>query len=260
MRPRQLTVENAESFAFDDVVEHYQLRPPYPKAVVERLRGPGVFLEMGCGPAQLGRQLAPTAERVDAVDPSAAMLAKARSLPGGDTPNMRWFLSRAEDFPYRQRYDCIVTPLSLHWMDWDVVLPKFGKALKPDGYLAITTACGFRNAPWNAEIQELIPQYSIMKQFDSYDLVDELESRNLFELQERLTLGPEPFRQTVDDYVGSWWSRAGFARDRLAPERAAEFATAVREVVVPYAEDGWLAGEIVAELCIGAPEWENDGQ
>jgi len=253
MKPRQLTSENAAAFTFDDVVEHYQLRPPYPEAVVERLRGPGVFLEMGCGPAQLGRRLAPTAERVDAVDPSAAMLAKARTLAGGDAANIRWFESRAEEFSYEEKYDCILTPLSLHWMDWEVVLPMFGRALKPGGYMAMTTSCGFSAAPWNEAIRELVPQYSFMGKFDAYDLVGELESRGLFNAQEQLVMGPEPFRQSVADYVGSWWSRAGFARDRLTPENAATFATRVREIVTPYAVDGWLEGEIVAGLCVGAP-------
>jgi SAM-dependent methyltransferase len=255
--PRQLTAENAAAFAFDDVVEHYPLRPPYPEAVVERLRGPGVFLEMGCGTAQLGRRLAPTAERVDAVDPSAAMLAKARTLSGGGASNIRWFESRAEDFSYDDVYDCILTPLSLHWMDWAVVLPQFGRALKATGFMAMTTACGFLDAPWDAAIREHVPRHSLMDQFDAYDLVEQLESRGLFKPRERVVLGPERFRQTVDDYVGAWWSRAGFARDRLAPESAAAFAKGVREIVTPHAVHGWLEGEIVAQLCVGAPTCED---
>lgn len=253
MKPRQLTPENAAAFAFDDVVEHYPLRPPYPEAVVERIRGPAVILEMGCGTAELGRRLAPTADRVDAVDPSDAMLAKAQSLPGGDASNIRWFQSRGEEFPYADQYDCILTPLSLHWMDWAVVLPLFGRALKPGGSLAMTTACGFRSPPWNDAVRALVPEYSCMAQFDEYDLVEELESRGLFRLREREVLGPEPFRQTIDDYVGSWWSRAGFARDRLGLEKAAAFAARVREIVAPYSVNGWLEGEVVAELCIGGP-------
>lgn len=258
--PRQLTPENAAAFALDDVVAHYPLRPPYPEGVVERLRSAASVLEMGCGTGELSRRLAPTAERVEAVDPSGVMLAMAQSLPGGDAPNLHWTQSTAEEFGYADRYDCILTPLSLHWMDWDVVLPQFARALRPGGFLGILTACGFADAPWTNAVRALVPQYSLMTHFDEYDLVGELESRSLFRSAENLVLGPEPFRQTVEDYIGSWWSRAGFARERMGQERAAEFAERVRDAVTPFAVDGWLEGNVVAQLCTGEPTCENGAQ
>jgi SAM-dependent methyltransferase len=230
------------------VAEHYPLRPPYPEAVVQRLKTGGTILEMGCGTAELSRRLAPFARSVVAVDPSGPMLDQARSLPGGDAANLTFVHSSAEEFDYPDRYDLILTPQSLHWMDWEVVLPKFARAL--DGTFAVIYTCGFP-APWMEGVRAIVPQYSGMKNFEHYDLFDELTRRGLFELEERVQIGPEPFRQTVEDYVGSWWSRAGFSR--VEEDAAREFASRVTALVEPHAKEGWIEVGVVADLAIGKP-------
>jgi len=234
-KPKHLTPENAAAFRLPGVAEHYPLRPPYPEELVQRLKTDGVVLEMGCGTGELSRRLAPFARRVVAVDPSAAMLARARELPGGGAANIEWIRSTAEEFDYPDRYDLILTPQSLHWMDWEVVLPKFARAL--DGTFAVIYTCGFP-APWMEDVRAIVPQYSVMKNFEHYDLLEELTRRGLFELEERVQIGPEPFRQTVEDYVGSWWSRAGFSR--VEEDAAREFAAKVTALVEPHAKDGWI--------------------
>ncbi|MHC4849001.1 MAG: class I SAM-dependent methyltransferase [Planctomycetota bacterium] len=247
-KPKHLTPENAAAFRLPGVAEHYPLRPPYPEEVVQRLKTGGVVLEMGCGTGELSRRLAPFARRVVAVDPSAAMLARARGLPGGGAVNIEWIQSSAEEFDYPERYDLILTPQSLHWMDWEVVLPKFARAL--DGALAIIPTCHART-PWGAELKRVVPNYSTMKNFDAYDLIEELERRGLFACEERIEVGPHQFRQTLDDYVGAWWSRAGFAR--LDSSSAAEFAAEVRKLVEPHARDGWIEVPVFADLALGKP-------
>jgi len=133
-------------------------------------------------------------------------------------------------------------------MDWEIVLPKFARAL--DGVLAILPDCRL-DAPWRGEVQQIVPEFSTMKDFEPYDLVEELERRGLFRCEERVTLGPEPFRQSVDDYAASWWSRAGFAR--VDPKSAQKFASCVREIVEPHARDGWIEAGVVADLALGHP-------
>ena len=69
------------------------------------------------------------------------------------------------------------------------------------------------------------------------------------DLEERVEIGPEPFRQTIADYIGSWWSRAGFAR--LEPEEQLQFAARLERILEPYAKDGWIESEIYADFAIG---------
>jgi hypothetical protein len=131
-------------------------------------------------------------------------------------------------------------------MDWEIVLPAFASVL--DGEMAIIPS-GRMDVPWRAELKRIVPEYSTMWNYEEYDLIDTLEERALFRCRERITLGPEPYRQTVDDYVGSWWSRASFAR--VDGETARSFESRVRELVAPHARDGWIEGRLVADLALG---------
>src|SRR5687767_230138 len=83
------------------VAESYPNRPPYPEALISCLvslvtplpDGRVPVLDLGAGTGDLARRLAPLAPRVtrvDAVDPSAAMMAQGKALPGGDHPHLRW--------------------------------------------------------------------------------------------------------------------------------------------------------------------------
>lgn len=116
-------------FADQEVVQLYRYRPPYPDAVFETLRKlivePRTLLDAGAGTGAISRALAPFAERVDALDPSVAMLEAGRELPGGDDPRIRWIHGRAEDAALDGPYGLITCGASLHWMDLDAVLSRF---------------------------------------------------------------------------------------------------------------------------------------
>lgn len=58
-------------------------------------------------------------ERVDAVDPSAEMIAVGRAAPGGDAANLRWIEARLEDVALDPRYGLATAGASFHWMDPD---------------------------------------------------------------------------------------------------------------------------------------------
>ena len=134
--------EYAAQFQDAAVVAAYPSRPPYPDGVFKALAGligdgPRTVLDLGCGTGDLARRLAPLVERVDAVDISEGMIALGKTLPGGDAPNLRWIVGSAEDAPIAPPYGLVVAGESLHWMAWDVVLPRVREALAPGGMLAI---------------------------------------------------------------------------------------------------------------------------
>src|SRR5205823_12479112 len=160
----------------------------------------GKVVELGCGTGEIARMLAPHAERVDAIDVSAPMLEKARSLPAGDHPAIRWILGAAEDVELEPPYALAVAGDSLHWMEWEIVLPKLARALAPGAPLAIVSA-GAQQPPWADALWEIIKRYSTMQDFEQYNLLDQLRRRHLFEPLGEDTVGREAFDRTVDEYI-----------------------------------------------------------
>lgn len=238
-------------------MDAYHLRAPYPTELAATLldldSGPsGPILELGCGTAEIARALARHTSRVDAVDVSPAMLARARTLPGGARPTLRWIEATAEHFRYAGPYSLAVVGDALHWMEWDTVLPAIGGALAPGALLVLVTARQ-APAPWDHELRSLIAEFSVMRNFEPYDLVAELQSRALFTPLGERSVGPHHFERSIEDYVESLHASAGLARDRMAPSRAAEFDASVRHLVEAHAPDGVLTLESHADLTWGTP-------
>ena len=80
-RPAQFGREYGSQFSDASVVSSYHLRPPYPEETFEILvmllpADCRSVLDLGCGTGEIARRIAPRVERVDAVDPSAGMIAK----------------------------------------------------------------------------------------------------------------------------------------------------------------------------------------
>src|SRR4051794_7774514 len=141
-KPHHLGSKYAAVFQDQSVVAAYHHRPTYPAELFPIIANliadaPRAVLDVGCGTGDVTRPLAPLVDRIDALDVSAAMLEKARTLPGGDNPRINWILGRAEDREVRPPYALITAGQSLHWMDWDVVMPRFQTLLTPQGFLAI---------------------------------------------------------------------------------------------------------------------------
>lgn len=145
--PAFLRPDVAATFTSRAVAASYRHRPPYPPQAFDILAGliadaPRTVLDLGCGTGFVARPLAPLVDRVDAIDISTAMIEVGKRLPGGDHARLTWIAGRAEDVALRPPYALITAGDSLHWMDWDRVLPRLADALSPNGALAILGVTG----------------------------------------------------------------------------------------------------------------------
>ena len=228
-------IELGRVFADQNVVALYRHRAPYPRAVFEALSdlmvGPRAVLDVGCGRGELARGLLATATRIDAVDPSSAMLAAGRALPGGDDPRIRWQLTRAEDAELDRPYGLITCGASLHWMRHDIVLPRFRDALAPGARLAIVdTELRHEVGDVREAVLTIIKRYSpVHDHVETADMVDALVANNQLVVEGRLRTAAMPFEQSVDDYLGFLGSTSSLSRATLG-SRAADFEREVRDV------------------------------
>lgn len=214
---------------------------------------PRIVLDIGCGTGDLARGLAAAdVERVDAVDFSEAMIAKGKTLPGGDHPRLNWMYGRVEEIELEPPYALITAGESLHWMEWDIVLPLFRRILTPHGYLAIVGR-STQPVPWNDELLAIIQRFSTNREYRPYNLIEELERRHLFQKQGEAFATPVEFAQSLEDYIESYHSRNGLSRDRMNAETASAFDTEIRRVVKPFLVDGQVTQHIIGHVTWGTP-------
>jgi predicted TPR repeat methyltransferase len=257
-KPAHLAPNYAQQFEDAEVARHYHMRPPYPAEVFHILSGllpeqQRAVLELGCGTGELTLGLCPFVDHIDALDPSAAMLAVARARPRGDDPRIAWFESRGECFAFPRRYSLIVAADSLHWMDWAELFPKLRTALAPRGLLALVAGRTLDHPAWDSELRELIRRYSTNRDYVAYDLIDELCARALFQVVGRRFTEATRFVQTLDDYVESFHTRNGFLRARMTERAALEFDAAVRRLVLEHQPSGTVEGTTTASVVWGHP-------
>ena len=246
-KPRGLGAEHAAQFADESVADAYARRPPYPREVFDILSSlvagaPRRLLDLGCGRGEVAREMLNCVDKVDgidAVDASAAMIDRGRRLPGGGDARLNWILAPAETARLRPPYGLVVAASSLHWMDWEVVLPRIKSALAPGAFLASFDDDSLP-PPWQAQLDAIIPRYSTNREFEPYRLIDELERRGLFRRIGSRTTTPVCFRQSIEAYVESFHSRNGFSRERMTAAAAREFDQAVRDAVAPHARGAFV--------------------
>ncbi len=244
--PRFLCPKVAATFEHREVAASYRHRPMYPDQVFETLAGlngdePRTVLDLGCGTGFVARPLAPLVDRVDAVDVSAAMIEEGKGLPGGDDPRLTWRVGRAESMVLHPPYALVTAGDSLHWMDWDIVLPRLAGALSPHGLLAILSVNGdvvSEDGDLRQGIIDLIRRYSTYGEWrPDFDLVAELKQRGLFGEHGRMKTKAIPFRQSVDAYVESFHARASLSWQRMDAVSAAAFDAALRQLLLEQVGD-----------------------
>src|SRR5262249_45620069 len=154
-------------------------------------------LDVGCGTGNIARPLAAYVERVDAVDWSLPMLERARLLPGGDSPKIRWLHGRAEEVETDPPYAMITAGESLHWMDWGVVLPRFARLLTEHGVLVVLYFVD-QPVPWLEGQSQIAERFTTNPNFVPVDMFALFEQYGLLQkLGERVTAAV-PVLQTVE--------------------------------------------------------------
>ena len=257
-KPAHLGLNYAEQFKDGSIATAYHHRPAYPdeaiRILVELITDlPRNVLDVGAGTGDLSRKVVTMVERVDAVDFSQAMLERGKTLPGGDHPHLHWLYGRMEEVELYPPYSLITAGESLHWMDWEIVLPLFRRILTPHGYLAIVERSNESN-PWDAELLALIQRFSTNREYHPYNLPDELARRNLFDKVGNQHTRPVPFVQSGEDYIQSIHSRNGFSHERLGEDASRTFDDAVRQLLAPLLNEGRLTLSIIGEVIWGIPQ------
>jgi len=100
---------------------------------------PRNVLDVGCGAGGLAAKLAARAAHVDAVDVSAPMITRARTLYG-PMGNIRWLVGDLLDpgLPLEHEgYDAVTAVSSLHHMPLQPALRRLAGLVRPGGVLAI---------------------------------------------------------------------------------------------------------------------------
>jgi SAM-dependent methyltransferase len=136
-----LRVEARSAYGAD--LETYELgRPDYPDQVYRILEErcglrPGIrVIENGPGTGQVTRHLVTVGAHVVAVEPDPAMAGYLRhSLADED---VEIIVSTFEDVLVEDNaFDLAVAATSFHWVDQAVGLPKIGRIVRPDGWVAL---------------------------------------------------------------------------------------------------------------------------
>jgi SAM-dependent methyltransferase len=232
----------AQVFEDPDVARAYRMRAPYPRETFailqELLVEPWTVLDVGAGSGALAREMVRFADRVDAVDPSTAMIAEGRKLPQGDDPKLRWISGTAEEAPLDGPYGLITAGASIHWLDGPRAMPRLAHALASGARLAIVDLDdGEHPLP---EMIDIVRRYSEVEDHRELpDVVRDLESRGLFVREGERRSAPNSLRRSVDEYLEFLHSTSTLARVRLGA-RAAAFDAEVRAL---FARHGLTAIE-----------------
>jgi SAM-dependent methyltransferase len=246
----------AKTFQDAQVAEAYQYRPVYPPETFTKLSElivdfPRHVLDLGCGTGALARYMVDFSERVDAVDFSAAMIERGKQLPNGDSPKLNWLVGRAEEVALDPPYALATAGDSLHWMDWETLLPRIGALLSPHGKLAILTVDALPQA-WENELRQLIRKFSTMRTFRNISLFDELAERDLFTPQGTSETAPFAFSQTIDEYIESFHARASLAHGHMAADQSAAFDHELRKLIGER-DSSRIELQLVAKITWGIP-------
>jgi len=187
------------------------------------------------------------------VDFSENMIETAKILPNGNHPGINWICGPVEKVLLSPPYALITAGQSLHWMDWEVVFPRFKESLT-------------RNGTWQSSARKTRPCLGTATCLrKSFRLTPQIRTSYLtiwsrswraeicsIKKGEK-SVKPVSFQQSIDDYVESFHSMNGFSRERMTEEAAHGFDSEVRELVSKYCPEGEMEFQSVGKVVWGNP-------
>ena len=258
-RPRQYWDDYASRFKNRSLAETYELRPPYPDETYRILlsllgESRGRVLDVGCGPGKIARVLVNHVDGVDAVDFSQEMIRVGKSLANGEHPNLRWINGPAETVQLYPSYNMVTAGASIHWMEWNVVFPRFKEVLMTDGYLVIIDGDRPIESLWHEAELSLIRKYSTNRHHEAIDLIQELVDRGHLHLVGDKRTAPVSFSQPLTDYVQSFHSRESMSKEHMGAENVRAFDTELSQILSGFTDDdGYLSFQLEARVTWGKP-------
>lgn len=256
-KPRHLGPDYGSQWQDEGVARVYPYRPPYADETFDLLAGllpegaPPAVLDVGAGTGDLARPLARRFERVDAVEPSHAMVKIGRRQDGGKAANLRWIGAPIESATLGGPYGLAVAGESIHWTNWDVAFPAIAGALAPGAVLAILQRRVAR-MPWTDALGLLIARYSTNREYEPYDIEQELVSREHLEILGHARTAEFGFTQSRDEYVDALHSRNGFSRARMGVATKV-FDAKFRDLLLSHGVQDTVELTVWTELFWGRP-------
>ncbi|MFZ4508569.1 MAG: class I SAM-dependent methyltransferase [Fimbriimonas sp.] len=145
------------------VADYVRYRPSYPEAAIELLRaaaGSPTVADIGAGPGNLTRLLAPWAPNVWAVEPNEAMREAGVELLR-EFPNVQFLDGSAEATGLPDNsVDLITCGQSFHWFDLEPTIRKFRRILRHGGSIALIWNIRRSDTPFMSELGEVLAQAS----------------------------------------------------------------------------------------------------
>ncbi len=254
LKPKHLSQEYGDQFRDLSVASSYRKRPKYDSQVIDILADlvkadSGSVLDVGCGTGEIAIPMSRRGFKVDAVDPSPAMLDIAKS----DMSDVTWHCSYAEQIDLTARYDLICCANSIHWMNWEGVFPKFLNLLSENGFLAIVTDGGMEGVAGYEDIVELISRYSTNQDYVPFSVLDVLNAEGYFETAGSVSTEKIPVSQSPVDYIESFHARNGFSVERMGGKKAQDFDRRLAAIVEPHLVNGLVCGYTKVNVTWGNP-------
>lgn len=256
VKPVRWLPEAAAQFLDPIMVADYAARDAFNPQIVALLRALSVpgkpILDVGCGCGHLTTLLpGVNGGRVDAVDPSEAMLSMAAaSLPKSIFDKIHWYNGTVEDSPQTipDEYGLVTAADSIHWTDWPRFFPTIRAKMLPGAYLVIAERFKGPTA-WKVKEKTLVSRYYTEKDQGKYDPVDEIVARGYFRLDGTHITPPMLITKTPEDYIRERHSRNGCSRVRMGKRNTRTFNRKMLELLDPYiATDGFIRYECYTKL------------
>ena len=254
----------ARNFSDSDVARTYAYRPKYPTELLDFLANLAErrerALDIGCGNGKISIYLSSKFGEVVSLDPSDTMISEAIRNAGEERGNIKWVHSRAEDFQYSGKFDLVVAGNSIHWTEHEILFPKLAQITDTvaivSGDSPEEPPCG--KAKWKGIVESWLNRLSEIdadkwKKYDPHGFRKEANRHEEWlEILGRETFS-QKFRQSLDNFIEMQHSQATWARSSMGSDLSARFDIELRNLMSPYASNGFLEMEIVSEIAWGRP-------